>query len=225
MSDFKPSYRNYVLGVLAFGYLLNSFDRSILGILLEPIKLEFGVSDTALGLLGGIAFAAFYSTFGIPIALWADRSNRRNILALSIFVWSAMTAMCGLSATFVMLLLARVGTAIGEAGGSPPSHALISDYFSVQRRGTALAIYALGAPAGAMLGGLLGGISNELFGWRLTFILAGLPGLLLAPLVLFTITEPRSVAAVGTRPLPRTPAPPLQEIVRYLWQRRSFRHL
>ncbi len=221
MSDFKPWYRNYVLSVLAFGYLLNAFDRSILGILLEPIKLEFGVSDTALGLLGGIAFAAFYSTLGIQLALWADRSNRRNVLALSICVWSAMTVLCGFSTTFVLLLLARIGTAIGEAGGSPPSHALISDYFSPQRRGTALAIYALGAPTGAMLGGLLGGIGNEMFGWHVTFMLAGLPGLLLAPLVLFTVAEPRPAVVAQ----PQVQAPPFSEIVDYLWQRRSFRHL
>jgi predicted MFS family arabinose efflux permease len=224
MSDFKPWYRNYVLAVLAFGYLLNAFDRSILGILLEPIKLEFGASDTALGLLGGIAFAAFYATLGIPVALWADRSNRRNILALSIFVWSGMTALCGLATTFVMLLLARIGTAIGESGGSPPSHALLCDYFSAQRRGTALAIYALGAPAGAMLGGLLGGIGNELFGWRVTFVLAGLPGLLLAPLVLFTILEPRSAAPAAVQQHKRD-APPLRTVIAYLWQRPSFAHL
>jgi MFS family permease len=228
MSDFTPwyrsAYRNYVLGVLAFGYLLNAFDRSILGILLEPIKLEFGASDTALGLLGGLAFAAFYATLGIPVALWADRSNRRNILALSIFVWSGMTALCGLAGTFVLLVLARIGTAIGEAGGSPPSHALICDYFSAKRRGTALAIYALGAPAGAMLGGLLGGIGNELFGWRVTFVLAGLPGLLLAPLVLFTVAEPRNHIPASEKPA-APEAPPLRAVVTYLWQRPAFAHL
>jgi predicted MFS family arabinose efflux permease len=223
MTNYTPRYRGYVLGLLAFGYLLNSFDRAILGILLEPIKLEFGVSDTALGLLGGIAFAAFYSTLGIPIALWADRSNRRNILAMSIFFWSAMTVLCGMSATFFMLLLARIGTAIGEAGGSPASHALIADYFSPQRRGTALSIYALGAPAGAMLAGLLGGFGNELFGWRLTFVLAGIPGLLLAPLVLFTISEPRT--ALRAQQATRPPVAPLREVAAHLWQRRSFRHL
>jgi predicted MFS family arabinose efflux permease len=219
MSDFRPWYRNYVLGVLAFAYLLNAFDRSILGILLEPIKLEFGVSDTALGLLGGIAFAAFYSTLGIPIALWADRSNRRNILALAILVWSAMTAFCGLAPTFMLLLLARIGTAVGEAGGSPPSHALISDYFTPQRRGTALAIFALGAPMGATLGSLLGGLGNELFGWRITFILAGLPGLLLAPLVWLTIVEPRAAKQH------KESAPPFADVAAYLWQRRSYIHL
>ena len=236
MSEFRPWYRNYVLCVLMLGYVLNSFDRSILGILLEPIKLEFGVSDMYLGLLSGIAFAAFYATLGMPIAYWADRSNRRNVLALAILIWSAMTALCGLAASFVMLLLARIGTAIGEAGGSPPSHSLIADYFAAERRGTALSIYALGAPAGAMLGGLLGGIGNELFGWRITFILAGLPGLLLAPLVLATIVEPRettagrasdhaATAGEARRDPSGPPAPPFGDVVRFLWRRSSFRHL
>ena len=226
MSDFKPSYRNYVLGVLTFGYVLNTFDRMILGILLEPIKLEFGVSDMYLGLLGGVAFALFYATFSIPIAFWADRSNRRNVLALAVLVWSAMTVLCGFAATFLILVLARIGTAIGEAGGSPPSHSLLADYFSAERRGTALSIYALGAPAGAMLGGLLGGIGNELFGWRITFVLAGLPGLLLAPLILATILEPRAAPATAARPrVAVPPAPSFRQVAGFLWQRASFRHL
>jgi MFS family permease len=224
MSDFKPWYRKYVLGVLTFGYVLNTFDRSILGILLEPIKLEFGVSDLYLGLLGGVAFAAFYATLGIPIAFWADRSNRRNVFSLAVLVWSAMTALCGLAPTFLLLVLARVGTAVGEAGGSPPSHSLIADYFSAPRRGTVLSIYALGAPAGVMLGGLLGGLGNELFGWRITFMLAGLPGLLLAPLVLATIKEPRTAEGARTR-APVLGAVPFREVASFLWRRPSFRHL
>jgi MFS family permease len=236
MSELRPWYRNYVLCVLTFGYVLNSFDRSILGILLEPIKLEFAVSDTYLGLLSGVAFAAFYATLGMPVAFWADRSNRRNVLALAILLWSAMTALCGLAASFLLLLLARIGTAIGEAGGSPPSHSLIADYFAAERRGTALSIYALGAPAGAMLAGLLGGIGNELFGWRVTFVLAAIPGLVLAPLVLATIVEPRTAAVRRTpEPAPSAgkvrrdttdpPVPRFFEVVRFLAERSSFRHL
>lgn len=222
MSDFKPSYRNYVLGVLAFGYVLNAFDRAILGILLEPIKLEFGVSDLYLGLLGGVAFGLFYAAFAIPFGFWADRSNRRNVLALAVLVWSGMTVLCGFATTFLLLVLARIGTAIGEAGGSPPSHSLIADYFSAGRRGTALAVYALGAPAGAMLGGLLGGIGNEWLGWRTTFVLAGLPGLLLAPLILMTIVEPRAAAR---RRVPVPSAASFRDVAAFLWQRASFKHL
>jgi len=225
MSYFKPSYPNYVLGVLTLGYVLNAFDRRILGILLEPIKLEFAVSDMSLGLLGGVAFALFYATFSIPIAFWADRSNRRNVLALAVLVWSAMTILCGFATTFLWLLLARIGTAIGEAGGSPPSHSLLADYFSAQRRGTTLSIYALGASAGAMLAGLFGGIGNELFGWRTTLVLAGLPGLLLAPLIVATISEPRT-AIPGARPhMPARTVTSVRGVARYLWQRSSFRHL
>jgi MFS family permease len=224
MSDFKPAYSNYVLGVLTFGYVLNAFDRRILGILLEPIKLEFAVSDTSLGLLGGVAFALFYATLGIPIAFWADRSNRRNVLALAVLVWSAMTILCGFATTFLWLLLARIGTAIGEAGGSPPSHSLLADYFSAERRGTTLSIYALGASAGAMLAGLFGGIGNEVFGWRMTLVLAGIPGVLLAPLILATISEPRTSQRARPRVATRSAAS-VRDVARFLWLRSSFRHL
>jgi MFS family permease len=135
-----------------------------------------------------------------------------------------MTLLCGLAPTFFMLLLARAGTAVGEAGGSPPSHSLISDYFTAARRGTAMSVFALGAPAGAVLSGLLGGIGNEMFGWRATLVLAGIPGLLLAPLVLFTVTEPRSIVTAGV-PKAGSPVFTLREVAAFLWQRRSFRHL
>ena len=226
MSDFKSSYPNYVLGVLTLGYVVNAFDRRILGIVLEPIKREFAVSDMSLGLLGGVAFALFYATFSLPIALWADRSNRKNVLALAVLVWSAMTVLCGFATTFLWLLLARIGTAIGEAGGSPPSHSLLADYFSTGRRGTALSIYALGASAGAMLAGLLGGFGNELFGWRTTLVLAGLPGLLLAPLILTTILEPRRAISPSARPRMAAPTvTSVRDVARFLFQRSSFRHL
>jgi predicted MFS family arabinose efflux permease len=226
MPSFTPPYRNYVLCLLLAGYLLNSFDRSILGVLLEPIRLEFGVSDASLGLLGGLAFAAFYSTLGIPIAMWADRWSRRNVLALSVALWTVMTALCGLAATFPLLVLARIGTAVGESGASPASQSLIASYFTTERRATALAIFALGAPAGAMLAGLLGGAGNEMFGWRTTFVLAGVPGLLLAPLVLLTVNDSRPGRGLGAHSVPRAAhAASPREVAAYLWQRPSFRHL
>ncbi len=153
---FSPRYRNYALGVLFLGYVVNFIDRSILSILLEPIKNDLLLSDTQLGLLGGLAFAIFYTTMGSPIAALADRWNRVKILAISIIVWSAMTAACGLASNFVMLLLARIGVGVGEAGASPPSHSLISDYFPVETRATALSIYALGIPFGPMVGNYVG---------------------------------------------------------------------
>lgn len=226
MANFTPRYRNYVLGVLLAGYLLNSFDRSILSLLLEPIKAEFALADVQLGLLGGLAFAAFYSTFGIPVALWADRSSRRNVLALSVFVWSATTILCGFAASFLMLALARIGTAIGEAGGNPTSQSLISGFFPPERRATALGLFALGAPAGSMLAGLLGGLGSDTLGWRMTFVLAGLPGMLLAPLIFFTVMEPRT-SAHGVSRLAQASgsSPSFRYVFASLWQRPSFRHL
>jgi MFS family permease len=212
----------YVLAVLSAGFVLNSLDRNIIAVLLEPIGREFDASDTQLGLLTGLAFAAFYSTLGIPIAALADRTSRRNVLASSILLWSIATVLCGLAASFALLMLARVGTAVGEAGGTPPSHSLISDYFSSERRATALAVYSLGAPVGAALAGMWGGYGNEWLGWRMTIVLAGLPGLLLAPLVFLTIAEtPRAANAAAVR----AASPSLITTAKYLWARRSFRHL
>jgi MFS family permease len=220
-------YRQYVLGVLFLTYVLNVIDRSpVLGVSLQFIKVEFGASDTQLGLLTGIAFALFYSTMGIPIAAWADRSNRRNVLALAVAVWSGMTALCGMAANFGMLFMARVGTAIGEAGGSPPSHSLISDYFPKSERGKAFAIFALGVPLGTALGNYVAGQSIEAFGWRTTFMLVGLPGLFVAGLVWLTIKEPpRGLSDGIASAAAHSKAPGMFEALRVLWTRRSFRHL
>ncbi len=224
----SPAYPYWVLALLFLAYVSNTMDRAILGVLLEPIRQEFNATDTQLGLLGGIAFAFFYSTLGIPIAALADRVSRRNVLALCIAVWSIMTALCGAATSFLMLLLARIGTATGEAGGSPPSHAMISDYFALKKRATALSIFALGVPLGTMLGNLLGGRLNDLIGWRGAFIIVGLVGLPLALLIRLTVREPPrgyADAATGTVPPPSQPVPDLWTTFRYLWSRTSFRHL
>ncbi|MCP5144125.1 MAG: MFS transporter [Gammaproteobacteria bacterium] len=219
----RPAYRHYVLAVLFMAYVVSVVDRAILNILLEPIKSEFGLGDTELGLLGGIAFALFYAVLGVPVAMWADRGNRRNILALAIAIWSVMTALCGAAASFVMLIAARVGTAIGEAGGSPPSYALIADYFPLSRRATALSIYGMGATAGIMAGNLFGGWSVAHYGWRMTFVLAGIPGLLVALLVLLTVREPPRGFADGVKVAKASHG--FGTVVARLWQRASFRHL
>jgi len=223
----KPWYRNYVLGVLFLAYVANTIDRSsVLAVSLQAIKLEFGATDTQLGLLGGIAFAVFYSTLGIPIAALADRTSRRNVFALAVGLWSAMTALCGMAVNFAMLFATRIGTAIGEAGGSPPSHSMISDYFPKSRRGTAFSIFALGVPVGTMLGNAFAGWGNQHYGWRTTFILAGLPGLVIAPLARFTILEPPRGFSDGLRPnAAPAGAPGILEALNFLWQRSSFRHL
>ncbi len=180
----------YALGLLVVVYIFNFIDRSILSILLEDIKQAFDVSDTYLGFLSGIAFALFYTLMGLPIARWADRGSRTTIIALAIFVWSAMTAATGLARSFAHLAIARVGVGIGEAGCSPPAHSLISDYFPPERRATALAIYSLGIPIGGAVGFWAGGWLNEFFDWRVAFMVVGLPGCLLAVVVKLTLPEP-----------------------------------
>ena len=215
-----------MLGVLFFGYVVNFIDRSILSILLEPIKHDLELNDTQLGLLGGLAFALFYATLGIPIAALADRWSRVKVLAISMVIWSAMTAVCGLAQNFWMLLLARIGVGVGDVGASPPSHSLISDYFPIETRATALSIYALGIPFGSMVGNFVGGWGAEEYGWRYTFFIVGLPGILVAMLILSTLREPpRGMSDVKVaKPIASEPAPSMKEVFRFLWTKRSFRH-
>jgi MFS family permease len=217
--------RYYVLGVLFIAYVVNVMDRGVLALLLEGIRHEFTLSDRQLGFLSGLPFAFFYSTLGIPIAMLADRSVRRNVLAACCALWSAATAACGMASNFAVLITARALTAVGEAGGTPPSHSLISDYFARNARGTALSIYALGVPVGTALGSLLGGWGNDHFGWRMTFVLVGAPGLAVALLVWATVREPRRGAADYDSHRVEPPAPPFWEVVRFLGAYPSFRHM
>jgi MFS family permease len=220
-------YAGYVLLALTFCYVSNTIDRSqVLAASLQAIKKEFGASDFQMGMLTGLPFAIFYSLMGIPIASWADRSNRRNVLALAVATWSAATAVFGTAINFPMLFLTRIGTAVGEAGGSPPSHSLISDYFPKARRGTAFAIYALAVPVGTSLGAAIGGWGNQNLGWRNTFVAIGLPGLVLALLVFLTVKEPPRGMSDGTVSRAASQkTPPVMEVLRFLWLRPSFRHL
>jgi MFS family permease len=215
------SYANYVLGVLFVVYVFNFVDRQVLSILIQPIKEDLGVSDTAMGLLAGFAFALFYTAAGIPIARWADSGSRRLVIVFSLTVWSAMTAASGLARSFAQLALARVGVGIGEAGGTPPSHSLISDYFPPERRATALALYANGIYIGSGLGIMAGGYLLAAFGdWRTAFLGVGLAGLPLALLVAFSVRElPRGAserAAVGGESVG------FWQVFRFLFSRRSF---
>lgn len=215
--------RNYVLGVLVVVYTFNFIDRQILSILMEAIKLDLGLSDKALGFLAGFAFALFYAVLGIPIAMWADRGNRRNVISLAIAIWSVMTALSGLAQNFTHLALARIGVGIGEAGCTPPAHSIISDYYRPEERATALGIYALGIPLGIMFGMFAGGWINEHFGWRKAFFVVGIPGLLLALLVRFTVPEPARGHSEN-RP-DEAERPPFGETMRFLMGRPAFRHL
>ena len=220
-----PLYRNYVLFVLFLSYTVNIIDRAILSLLLEPIKAEFVLSDTELGLLGGFAFAIAYSVLGLPFGAWADRWIRKNVLAICIAGWSVSTALCGMASGFWTLILARVGTASGESGCSPAAHSLIADYFTLEKRATALSFFALGIPAGTFLGNVIGGFGNDAFGWRWTFVLGGAPGVLVALLVWFTVKEPVRGLSDGRPHKADEPSPTIAQTIRFLGGKRSFIHL
>ena len=218
--DFSPGYARYVLAVLFLVYVFNFIDRQILSILLDPIKEELGASDTQMGFLTGLAFAVFYTGFGIPIARWADRGVRRSIIAMGLTVWSVMTALCGLAQSFLQLAAARIGVGVGEAAGSPPAHSLISDYFPPERRAAALSIYNVGIPVGVMFGYLAGGWLLEFFNWRVAFFVVGIPGVLLAVLMRFTVREP--VRGMSEKAGVDTGSDSLGDVLHFLMSLRSF---
>src|SRR5690606_24314667 len=169
------AYRGYVLALLIAVGVVGWVDRNVFAVLLESIKLDLGLSDTELGLLGGAAFGVFYAAVGLPVAWLADRTNRSLLLAFALGLWSLMTAACGLATSFMTLFLARMGVGIGEAGGSPPSQSLVSDYFPPERRALALGVLYLYIPLGFVVGFALGGWLGETLGWRLAFVAIGLP--------------------------------------------------
>ena len=192
MTDKSPSksYRAYVLFILVVVYTFNFIDRQIVGILAVPIKADLDLSDTQLSLMGGLAFALFYTFLGIPIAMLADRFNRVWIMTAALSVWSAMTALCGFANNFLQLFLARLGVGVGEAGGVAPAYSLISDYFPPEKRARALSIYSFGIPIGSALGILLGGVLTTYLGWRAAFVIVGIAGLAIAPIFRLTMREP-----------------------------------
>ena len=213
----------YALVLLFVIYAVNYLDRQLLSILMEPIRKELHLSDTQLGFLSGLAFALFYATLGIPIARLADRFSRRNIIAISLALWSLMTAFSGLSHSFFQILLARIGVSVGEAGGTPPAHSLISDYFAPARRGRAMAVYAVGTPIGILMGLAGGGWINQAFGWRPAFFIVGFPGVLIAILFFLTVHEPTRGAQDGI--LSNQPLPSTMDAFRYLWRLKTLRYL
>lgn len=231
----RPSYKHYLLGVLLVVLASNTAERVALSLVLQDVKAELGVSDTQLGLLTGIAFALFYALMGIPIARWADRGNRVTIITLTTALWSVAMALCSLVGNFYQLLLVRIGAAVGEAGCIPPAHSLMADHFNRAERPRAMAIYMLGTSLSSLIGFFAAGWLNELYGWRMMFLLLGLPGLALAALVYFTLREPRRANKIpSTRPrldhaaIPAAgqPAQPrLNEVLRFLWVNTTFRHV
>ncbi len=212
--------RWYILLILTLVYSLNHVDRQIMVILSEPIKQEFGLSDTQIGLLTGIVFAFFYAVLGIPFAAWADRGNRRNIVALSLSIWSGMTALSGFAGSFWQLAIARMGVGIGEAGGTPPATAMIADVFPPKRRALALGIYTTGISLGILIGFILGGAIAAKYGWRMAFFVAGVPGLVLALLLMFTVAEPRRGQSEGRQQEGDTPS--LKETMAFFLSQRAM---
>jgi len=231
MTRFEPTsgpawYRWYVVFALGVLYAVSTMDRSLLTILQQPIKEELGLSDSQLGSLTGLAFAAFYATLAIPIARFADRSNRMLVTCAALTLWSVMTAGCGVAGGFITLLVFRMGVGVGEAGGYPPAASILSDYFPSGRRATALALFGLGAPIGSTVGLFTAGWLNELWGWRGAFFLAGGVGLVLAPILLFTVREPRRGASdVGTEASPNAQSASLLECAKVLWRLKTIRYL
>lgn len=200
-------YANLVLAMLLVVYTFNFLDRQILGILVQPIKADLGLTDTQLGALGGIAFALLYSTLAIPLALVADRTSRSWVITISLAVWSGFTALCGVATSFWQLFAFRLGVGVGEAGGVAPSYAMIADYFPPERRARALAIYSLGIPVGLALGALLGGFIAASVDWRTAFLVVGVAGIVLAPIFRLVVREPARGGAdrVSSAPAERAP--------------------
>jgi MFS family permease len=213
-------YKAYVLFILVVVYTFNFIDRQIISILAEPIKHELELSDTQLGLLGGPMFGLLYATLGIPIAWLADRKSRVWIMTISLAVWSAFTALCGLANSFGKLALARMGVGIGEAGGVAPAYSLISDYFPREARGRALAVYSFGIPIGSALGILFGGFMASEVSWRAAFIWIGLAGVILAPVFRLTVADPRRGQYDAEAASKEAPA--LRDVLRTLSTKGSF---
>ena len=204
-----------LLGMLLVAYSFNFVDRQIVGILVGPIKAELALTDTHLGLLGGVAFALFYTLLGIPIALLADRKGRSGVIAISLALWSAFTALCGAATNFWQLFACRLGVGVGEAGGVAPSYALIADSFPAAQRARALAIFSLGIPLGSAAGVLFGGYIAANFGWRSAFVAVGLAGIAFAPIFRWFVRDP-------PKPAETPSAPPVREVARTLAAKPAF---
>lgn len=216
---YSPARRWFFLAILFLVGTSSSIDRVVISVLLEPIKQEFGVSDTQLGLLSGLSFALLYSMLGLPIARWADRGDRTLLITVAISIWSAMTMLCAVAGSFWQLLLARIGVGVGEAGATPPAQALIVDYFPPSSRARAIGIFATSGTAGYLIGLSIGSQIVTAYGWRATLMAFGLPGLLIAATVYFLLDEPRRSVAPSA---PRGATEAFGASIRRLAAKRSF---
>ena len=215
----------YTVALLLVVYASNFIDRTITSVVAEPMKHDLGLQDWQLGLLGGLAFALFYTTLGIPIARLAERRNRVAIISGCLAVWSVMTALCGFSQTFSQLLLARVGVGVGEAGCTPAAQSLISDRFPPEKRSLALSVFVLGVPIGTLIGAVFGGWIAQHIGWRAAFMIVGLPGLGLTAIVWLTLREPTRGAFDPVVAESQSPAPSFATVLETMWASRVIRHL
>lgn len=222
--ELRPGYRNYVLAILLVVYTFNFVDRQILGILKDSIQRELSLTDGEVGVMGGLAFGALYSTLGIPIAWLADRFSRTWIMTIALTLWSAFTAACGLATGFGSLFGMRMGVGIGEAGGVAPAYSLITDYFPPAQRARALAIYSFGIPIGMSLGIVSGGLLATRVGWRNAFFIVGLAGLVIAPLFKLTVKDPlRGGFDLDASGQPKVAKPaPLSSVLALLLPKPSF---
>lgn len=218
--------RYYMLGLLWLTYTFSVLDRYVMGILVEPIKRDLGVSDSMMGFLSGTVFGLFYATLAIPVAMLADRSNRRNVVAASLFIWSLCTMLCGMANNVLQLALARIFVGVGEAGSTPPAQSLIADLFPPHERGKAVGLFASGGSLGMVLAFTLSGLIAGYWGWRWAFIVLGAPGIVLAALMFFTTREPvRGQTDAAGQAKAKEAAPPLAEVLRFVLGNRGLLHL
>lgn len=224
--DMQPpsrAYSRYVLAVMFLLTALNVMDRQVLAVLAEPVKLEFGLSDAQMGVLMGSAFGFAHVVAMVPAGRLADIGSRRNVIAAGLFLWSVLTTLTGAARVTWHLFATRIGVGIFETAGTGPAQSLLADYFPVSRRGVALSVHAAGGTFGAMAGFAIGGAVADLVGWRWTFVWFGVPGIVLAGIVLATVREPARGGADGQ--LTTEPAPSIAAVFRYFVRLRTFRHL
>ena len=222
---YSNAYKGSVLALLLAAYTFNFIDRTIISTIGQAIKVDLQITDTQLGLLGGLYFALLYTILGIPIARLAERKSRVNIVTWSLVIWSGFTALCGMAQNFVQLAILRFGVGIGEAGCSPASHSLISDYYEPKKRATALSIYSFGIPLGTMFGAVAGGWLAQEFSWRIAFILVGLPGIILAVIFKMVVKEPPRGHSETKEVLPEDVAPVLADTPKPFSLIEEFREL
>jgi MFS family permease len=221
----QPNSLRLTLWILLIVYILNFLDRQILNILAEPIKGDLGLSDTQLGLLAGPAFAVFYAVLGIPIARYADRgsTNRITLISASLVIWSGMTVLCGFAQNFWQMALARIGVGVGEAGCTPSAHSLISDAVAPEKRASAIAFYGMGVPIGTLLGLVIGGVVNDIWGWRIALMLVGLPGVILALVLPLLLREPRRAGLLKGQASQAGPAQiPIRQAIAEVFSSRAY---